>query len=162
MYSLITLYCLVSMNEFKAQIILKTENAVRTEQNFALKQCQLNLVSTTTYLANEFLTTYFKFRGQLYALTLLKFWSSSHLATKVHYGTITLLEPVLAFVLQTQAAPGTAQLTESDMIPLHPPRCSWKIKEEPNPIPFKRRPVLCDAGSSPAAGSVPVVPGGSA
>lgn len=73
MYSLITLYCLVSMNEFKAQIILKTENAVRTEQNFALKQCQLNLVSTTTYLANEFLTTYFKFRGQLYALTLLKF-----------------------------------------------------------------------------------------
>lgn len=38
MYNLITLYCLVSMNEFKAQIILKTENAVRTEQSFALKQ----------------------------------------------------------------------------------------------------------------------------
>lgn len=39
MYNLITtLYCLVSMNEFKVQTIVKTENSVRTEQSFALKQ----------------------------------------------------------------------------------------------------------------------------
>ena len=45
-------------------------------------------------------STYIKFNGRVYTLTLLKLQSFSHVATKVHYGREAHFQGVLKFLIK--------------------------------------------------------------
>lgn len=146
-----TLYCLTFLSEYKLRIILKTKIIpIRTQK----------LVSTRSDSNHYILPINFLFLMAhcilycLGALELSSFSNSSLLWENSSFrNSFRICSKHLTVPIYNQL----------EIIPFHPPKpFMTKQRQEPNQTPFKRRPVLWDAGSSLAAGSVPVVPGGSA